>query len=570
MSTSLLKSLKNCIGSYRAAHHLSISDFVNKLFSEEQQNEQKTTIKAFIQYVKHEDYLEDISKMFLIESKLYHANVENVKLQIYFIMFLLSSENLEEIITQSQYYTKDLLEFLLNENNHKNIAREGCKRLEIDHVLEDIIEPFLAKRPLVESALRKINSKHFLKPSSKKPTIPTPFEFSKRVRQTPKPPVNTMTNLLTKATDIPITNTFPDTEIINKIADAHKKNQQKSMELFMEASKMPQHLTEPKKVMRKESEPKITLPKVKPAPPRKQIQIRDNLTTTLREASRMLKQQEKEIKTIEEILKGGCDLQRIEELENEYRKSQQLEEMETIQKKRLHGMLSYEEAIIARKKLLDATKRKVQDFKKARADMLEQLEAWKEREQEKMKENVERSQNSKKDLKVMERKHIEEKQNQVRLQQYKTKEMLRKAYEEKEKELSKKIELIQELKTIHEISIRINSKREFDPTETANLGLFCEMSIAELQERLILAKMQMERELDAKRQRIIERKAEQQQMIENVKNFIAQNRRMSKTKIVPINEPNLERSPQLIELEKLLQEKRCLRLKITQVGDYEF
>lgn len=213
--------------------------------------------------------------------------------------------------------------------------------------------------------------------------------------------------------------------------------------------------------------------------------------------------------------------------------------------------------------MFEDNKKKVQEFKDARAGLLEQLEDWRSQEQEKIKELVEKCQKSKKDLKEIERKHLENKQTQVRLQQYETKEMLRKLYVEKDKELANKIELIKEIKAIHEMNIRMTAKKEFDPTEIKKLGLFCEMSIAELQERLILVKMEMKDELKAKRQRILARKSEQQLMIENVKNFIAQKRRMSKTQSVPICSSNLERSPDLLELEKLLQEKRNLRMKIT-------
>lgn len=564
MADCLLKLLPKFVSAYRNAKLQAASDFVGNFIKEENQTDHKDVINAFLEYVQHEKFLLDMSKLFLTEFKFYHAQVETIMMQVYFVMFHLNSENVNDIVACSRYFTKKLLEFLLADEYHKIFARIGCKHFENQYVLENIIEPFLVKRSLIESALNNINNKYCMSTLSKKSTIPIEFKLSK-MRKTPNPPVNTpMESRLFHAIDPPLTTDNPDVTIAMHIEKERAKNKEKALQLFEEASKMPKRLTEPRKPVQ-EVDVKISTSKVKTIPAKKDVEIKENLTTTLREASRLLKQHEQEIKTIEEIIKGGCALQNIEMLEEEHRKSQHQQELEAIQKKRLQGLITYEEAIIAKRKLVDENKRRVKEFKDTRAQLLEKLEDWKIQERDKMKGNVEKRKQSKKDQKEIERKTIEEKQNQVRLQQYETKEMLRKASEQKEKELAKRIELIQEIKMIHDIAMRLNAKREFDPTETANLGLFCEMSIVELEERLVLVKMKMKEELKAKRQRILNRKSEQQQMIESLKNFIAQNRGTSKTKSVPTPSQQLERSPDLVELEKLLQEKRNLRLKICSI-----
>lgn len=562
MTKTFLKTLSKLVNIHKTASNLAVSDFVNNFFNQEEQVEQKEVIKAFLGFVKHENFLEDVAKMFLKECKLYSTNIENVKIQIYFIMFLLDSEKIEDILNHSQYYTKDLIQFLSTQKYLTVIARKGCKYFENIYILREVVEPFQEKRELVDSVINKIKNRHFIKSPRKKITVPVEFDFSKKYKS-PPPPVNTPTDFRSfQAARPPRTTKHPEVKVLQKIEESYQENKIKAQKLLEETSKIPKRLTDPKKSVQI-VEPKFSKIQLKKVPPKKDVPIKENLTTTLREAARLMKQQEQEIKIIEDVIRGGCSSQNVEKLESEHRKNQELQSLENIQRKRLEGLISYEEAIIAKKKLLDENRRKVEEFKIARAEMLQELEDWRNEEQRKIKEAVEKCHKSKKDMKAVERQTIEEKQNQVRMLQNKTREMLQRAYEERIRELTKKVELIREIKAIHEISMRINAKREFDRTETQNLGLLCEMSIAELQERLVLAKLQIKEKLDAKRQQILDRKAKQQETIENVKNFVAQHRRMSKTKTVPIRSPKLERSPSLLQLEKVLFEKRSLRMKIT-------
>lgn len=71
----------------------------------------------------------------------------------------------------------------------------------------------------------------------------------------------------------------------------------------------------------------------------------------MREASYLLKSQEEEISKIDQIIKGGCNLQSLLELQNKERSDRQKQELEDIQRKHLQGLLTYEEAILARKNL---------------------------------------------------------------------------------------------------------------------------------------------------------------------------------------------------------------------------
>lgn len=563
MTDSFLKKLTKLIHTYKTVKELTPSDFVNQCFTYEDQEVQKRIIYAFLNYSQYELLLENVAKLFFKEYNFFHAQKENVMIQIYFVIFILNSDNIQEIIGYSQYYTRELLQFLLTDKNHKSIAREGCRYFENEHVLQKVIDPFLAKQSLIESVMNSITDKHLISTTTKKCTVPVEFKFRNRLSQSPGPPVNTPIEYRSfYAIDPPLSTIYPQIGIVNKIFHAHVKNKKKAEELLKEAACMPPRLTEPTRPSQKVEETKSTLPSINPIPPKKIVETKENLTTTLREASRLLKQQEQEIKTIQEIIKGGCSLQKVKEIQEEYKKIKDQQEIEIIQKKRLQVLLSYEEALIAKKRLLVHNKEKVKQLKDAKAQMLEKLEDWRVEEQIKIKNIVEKCQKSKKDFKELNKKLIEDKQNQVRLQQNASKEILQKVDEENKRELAKKIELIQEIKAIHAVSIQMNGKKRFDPTETLHLGLFCEMSIAELQERLILAKIRMKEDLDAKRQRILEKKVQQKQAIDNVKNFIAQSRRMSKTKTVPTCSSKLERSPDLFELEKLLYERRCLRMKI--------
>jgi hypothetical protein len=78
--------------------------------------------------------------------------------------------------------------------------------------------------------------------------------------------------------------------------------------------------------------------------------------------------------------------------------------------------------------------------------------------------------------------------------------MKRLACSQAEEEMRRKIDLIQQIRALE--SVPIVRHKFVDPTETSGHGLLAEMSIAELHERLALAKLAYQEEEETRRKEI--------------------------------------------------------------------
>lgn len=156
-----------------------------------------------------------------------------------------------------------------------------------------------------------------------------------------------------------------------------------------------------------------------------------------------------------------------------------------------------------------------------------------------------------------EKRLLEDRKVQARIVDYETKTLLEKAYKRRQEELACKIRLIQELRALERV--RTFETKEFDPTECANFGFLCEMSIAELRERLVLVKVEMKEELDRRRQVNVEEKERQRKMIEGTKKFIS-DVRGSKTKVITSEKIKVEETPDIVALKERLAGAKIARM----------
>lgn len=86
------------------------------------------------------------------------------------------------------------------------------------------------------------------------------------------------------------------------------------------------------------------------------------------------------------------------------------QDLEEIERKHLQGLISYEDALLAKQKYLRKTKEKADEFRKEKEIWQSQLEAWRDEEQKRIKECVAKEKESEKGVKeavelVKEEKH---------------------------------------------------------------------------------------------------------------------------------------------------------------------
>jgi len=534
------------IGVYSAAEYLDRIDF----------NLTPKQVSIFLQLAKHQVFLSDLVTDFL--NYLNPVDKPTAEVIIFLVLFLLNDDNLDTIlecfIQMNCFYVCDLLGALADASRHLKLCQTACRHFADDYVLEQIMDPFLNKMPTIIQLGRKFLEYYEIKqaPSTK----PKPFSFlEKHYRRNLVPPSNTPAiRRRFKATKVPKTTYETDKQFERKMSKLKEDNHRRAQQLIIQASQISDRLTKCKLPPQTiEKLPEVVKPK--PPPVFKPVQVRGNLTTTLREASRLVKIHKDEVKKIDDLLQGGCNTEDIELLEEQLRKESEQKQLEVIEANHLKGLLSHEEAAIAKRRLIDNAKTKMEKFKEEKVEWLQALNQWKEEEELKIRTLVEKSQTIKQNAKLSEQKMIEKKQELVKALQQETRQLLEQALAERNRELSEKIDLIQEIKALHRV--RCNLK-EFDPTETPNLGLLCEMSIAELRERLAITRMEAQKELEEKKQNIMKRKKDHKTMIENVERMILENRKVVRA-VPKKNRPEVVDSPQLVELRRKLEEKRRLR-----------
>lgn len=157
---------------------------------------------------------------------------------------------------------------------------------------------------------------------------------------------------------------------------------------------------------------------------------------------------------------------------------------------------------------------------------------------------------------------LEKRQRSAKLFKDENRKILDQAFQEKQEELKQKVKLIQELRALQQVrSLQVHTK-EFDPTETQNLGLLCEMSIAELQERLGLLKLEMQQLLEEKRRKVADVKEKKTKFLKEVKDFVSTAKLQAKVDLHPRRvsmKPKVE-SLEIVELREKLQRAREMRL----------
>ncbi|XP_045470817.1 structural maintenance of chromosomes protein 1A-like [Harmonia axyridis] len=526
-------------------------------------NEDEEVLFNFLNLQRHNQILQEIVEHFIeYNSITIKLNMIRFKVLFYVLIFTLDVEDksgIEKIFIISNKITHAIrvLLYYMDEENQIRTAKIACKYFENDYVLSNFVYPILDNK----DEFKKIHEYviEYEKCLYKKDcTVPIEMNVSKKPMKIPAVPVNTPAEMETfHSTPLPKTTYRPDKTVQKNLSKEYEKNHIMARELLEKAKNMPDF---GKQFKPNEEEPKPKIPSFrnkKRISLKQDVPIKANLTTIIREAALYAKEKETCIEKINEILKGGVDTELVKKFEKDIREEEEKRQIEEIERKKLLCMLSHEEAIIAKCKLKAKNKQKYFEMLEEREELKAKLTEWKKKEHENYRMKIERAQESHKNAKESERKMIDDKQSNARLVQWESRMLLCKAMEEKEKELARKMHIIQEIKAIHQVR-KLDTSKEFDRTECPNLGLLCEMSIAELEERLRLIKIEEEDKLNEKRECISKMKEEKNKMIQEAKEFIEQHR-SSRVKPKKREKIILSESEDIKQLKKKYEEAKKIR-----------
>lgn len=525
--------------------------------------------KDFLVLGKHYQFIKDVINEFINLCKIRRCRKLFLVVLAYTIIFHVDEDSYEHWLSMLMKWKETnvllLLQYFSEEENLSNVAMAGCKVFSDNYVVTEIIRPLIDKTDVIKQLHHDLKASS--SPRSRSPLVakgPSLLVRLKQLKHSPPAPVNTpVETQIFKSKEVPYGTYYQSEAIQNKLRKEFDKNRQHAFELLRRARTEAFACSKKKETKKITSEEPVPLApfKFKKPPPIKDVDIKTNATTVMRQAALLAKKEEQEIQKLESLLQGGRDDYKISTLEAEVRNAMEEERLKEIERKHLLGQLTYEEAILARKKLLKENKEKAVQFKEERNRLLEEIENWRLEEQRKIKSFVEMCQNTDKGAREAHERLLEKRQRSAKLFKDENRKLLHLAFQKKQEELKQKVKLIQELKALQQVKNLQSQTKEFDPTETGNLGLLCEMSIAELQERLGLLKLEMQNLLAEKREKVANIKEKRLKYLEDAKDFISTVK--SQPKIVsppPTLTKTCIESPEIVELREKLQRARELRL----------
>ncbi|XP_072546539.1 cilia- and flagella-associated protein 99 isoform X2 [Salminus brasiliensis] len=241
------------------------------------------------------------------------------------------------------------------------------------------------------------------------------------------------------------------------------------------------------------------------------LPIRLNTTAILREGALYNRQMEEELNRLERLTQGASEPSAFLQWQREMREKDLQEELAQVERRRLEGRISYEEAVLARQRVLELNQHKAQLKKEETAELMRRYAEKRLREEKEIKELVQQVASGHKNAKAARVKLHELKQRIVKEVSEQSRELLQQALEEAQAELSRKFELIHQIRALESVP---HVRHKFlDDTETGGHELLCEMSLVELRERLARLREEEQREQEEKRHKILEEKQSREQLL---------------------------------------------------------
>uniref|UniRef100_A0A8D2ZL28 Cilia-and flagella-associated protein 99 n=1 Tax=Scophthalmus maximus TaxID=52904 RepID=A0A8D2ZL28_SCOMX len=227
-----------------------------------------------------------------------------------------------------------------------------------------------------------------------------------------------------------------------------------------------------------------------------------NSAAILRQGALYNRQVEEELQRLDRLAKGEFGASSFLQWQQEMREKDLLEELVKIEHRHRDGCISYKEAAMARTHLMERKQKTAQLKKEETAQLMRRYAEELLQEEKELRDLVQQVAEGHKNSKAAKEKLHEFKQSIVKEVAEQSRALLRQALEEAQAELSRKFEIIREIRAIESIPhSRVN---DFDDTETARHQLLGEMSLAELKERLQEKREQILEEKQSKKQLLLE------------------------------------------------------------------
>ncbi|KAL0969057.1 hypothetical protein UPYG_G00222140 [Umbra pygmaea] len=301
------------------------------------------------------------------------------------------------------------------------------------------------------------------------------------------------------------------------------------------------------------------------------LPIRLNTTAILREGALYNRQVEEELRRMEQWVEGAGEPSAFLQWQKDMREQDLQEELAQVEQRRLQGRISYEEAALARTRIIERNQKMALLKKEETAKLMQRYANKRLQEEKEMRDLVQQVADGHKNSKAAKVKLQEFKKRIVKEVSEQSRELLRQALEEAQAELSRKFEIISQIRAIE--SVPLIRHKFVDETETAGHDLLGEMSLAELRERLALLREAQQRQQQDRRECILEDKQSREQLLMEQLDTIALHRKAQGQAAVRRQEEQrarrqleqaAENDERVVALRRRLEERKEERQKLKQ------
>ncbi|CAH1635172.1 unnamed protein product [Spodoptera littoralis] len=585
-----VKMLRNVLLDYGATSEISPYEYMKAYIEKCPEDIDDTKLswiaETFLGFNRHKQFLTDIASH--LSEELSDDDQEYFMIIFHAVTFQCKPKDMHYLYKCLFNLSKPLLstftKFLSNNEVLTFISQVAQANYDTTYITEKIIGPLFEWQPYI-SDMGHTYAEHVKKIESRKlkpPTVPIqPNVLNRKGKDTTLPLVQSAIMPATPPNSMLVhkkKRMLTKSAIDQKLKQIHEKNKQKAIHLLNDVKNKDFHYAQQKSEkffkrissIRDEIETEFAKPKqkqksmIKANPP----PVKENVATVKRMNKRIQLAEEEEVQWLQNVMKSCRNTVKIDELTEQDRQERERQRLLDIEKKHLMGQISYEEAVLAKKKMVEDNKKKYEEFLKEKETWNEEIERWKKHEMDKNRKLAEKLSLGELNLIQTKGEILMKKKEMAERIKKESELILAQTIKEKQEELDRRITMIKEIKILAAIAKKARVPKVIDLTETARLGLLCEMSIAELQERLSAMKMSLKEELDKKKSLIKEEnKAAKQELEEtkqSVKNYISERAMLRKyNKKSNLTIVSSTSSKEINDLKKVLEEKRKMRIKLS-------
>lgn len=580
-----VKLLRNILIDYDAAKEMSPYEYMQTYI--EKCPDRTVSLKlswiadTFLSIQRHKPFLKAISDHFSV--KLTEEEREYFMIILHAVTFQMNPKDMDLLFKTLFNISKPLLKtftkFLSNNEILTYISDVAQGNYDTKYVTEKIIIPLFAWQPyLSEMAhsyatyVKKVENRRIKPPTV--PVQPTVLNRKSCKKTTSLPEIvpNTPPN---SGIRIKSKRMLTKSAIDRRLQSSKDKNKQKALNLLNSVKNSDFHYANPKSddiyQNKDEIDPMEALPKPKKRVSKTNLPpIRENAALIKRYNKRKQQIEQEEIDWLHDLLSCCRNQSRVDELDELERNEKEKERLYDIERKHLMGQLSYEEAVLAKKKVHEQNKKKYEEYLRDKELWNDEIEKWKMAQLQYSKEQMEKCVMTDLNIAAVRNEIAERKRENAAKIKKKTANLYAESLRLQQEEMENKIKMIKEIKILSLIAKKAKVPKIIDLTESSGLGLLCEMSIAELQERIAAMRINIKEELERKKILIKSNndtaKKDYEEVKQSVQKFMSEREYIRKQNVSKINSKatitlDAEASKEIADLKMTLERKRCQRMK---------